>query len=301
MSAKWRQQRERGSLFAKWLIRWIALHLGRKPARLLLYPITAYFLLTAHNQRHASQHFLTRAMGRRATLFDVARNIHTFAATILDRVFLLRDSTDLFDIRVHGAKIVDKYRENSQGIVLLGSHLGSFEVLRTLAISGKGFPLKVLMYPEHNEQVTQLLSELNPEIANCVIPLGQTDSLMQVADHVDGGGIIGILGDRVAENDRTASCRFLGTEAKFPQGPLHLAAVTKVPVLLFFGLYSGGNRYEIHFELLAEKIDIDRNDRTASIQRWAQAYVDRLAYYARLSPYNWFNFYDFWQEESRDS
>jgi predicted LPLAT superfamily acyltransferase len=27
-----------------------------------------------------------------------------------------------------------------------------------------------------------------------------------------------------------------------------------------------------------------------------QRYADRLEYFARLAPYNWVNFYDFWEE-----
>jgi predicted LPLAT superfamily acyltransferase len=30
------------------------------------------------------------------------------------------------------------------------------------------------------------------------------------------------------------------------------------------------------------------------MRQWLQAYVARLEHYCRLSPYNWFNFYDFW-------
>ena len=66
------------------------------------------------------------------------------------------------------------------------------------------------------------------------------------------------------------------------------------PVIIFFGLYRGGNRYDIYFELLAQEISLDRENRTEEIRAWMQRYVDRLEHYARLAPYNWFNFYPFW-------
>jgi predicted LPLAT superfamily acyltransferase len=108
------------------------------------------------------------------------------------------------------------------------------------------------------------------------------------------GELVGILGDRVAENDKMTHCQFLGHEATFPSGPVLLASVLKVPVVLFFGLYLGNNRYALHFELFAEEIDIRREHRDADVRLWTQRYADRLEYYARLEPYNWFNFYDFW-------
>jgi predicted LPLAT superfamily acyltransferase len=69
------------------------------------------------------------------------------------------------------------------------------------------------------------------------------------------------------------------------------------PVILFFGLYRGGNRYEVHFERLAEVITTNRRRRQEDIRYWTQRYVDRLEYYARSAPYNWFNFYNYWDKD----
>jgi predicted LPLAT superfamily acyltransferase len=66
------------------------------------------------------------------------------------------------------------------------------------------------------------------------------------------------------------------------------------PVILIFGLYRGGNRYDVHFERLAERITLEPRERQRAIERWVQRYAERLEYYARSAPYNWFNFYDFW-------
>jgi predicted LPLAT superfamily acyltransferase len=76
-----------------------------------------------------------------------------------------------------------------------------------------------------------------------------------------------------------------------------LASILKVPVILFFGLYRGGNRYEVHFELFADEVTIDRQHRNREIQHWTQRYTDRLEHYCRLAADNWFNFYDFWEEQ----
>ena len=88
----------------------------------------------------------------------------------------------------------------------------------------------------------------------------------------------------------------LGREASFPAGPALLAAVSAVPVILFVGLYRGGNRYDIHFELLDEQVVLARDDRQQALQQWYCRYVERLEHYVRLAPDNWFNFYRFWDE-----
>jgi predicted LPLAT superfamily acyltransferase len=79
-----------------------------------------------------------------------------------------------------------------------------------------------------------------------------------------------------------------------------LAGTLGVPVVLVLGLYRGGNRYDIHFEVLAETIRFSRAERPAVVQQWTQRYADRLGHYAKSAPYNWFNFYDYWDESEQE-
>ena len=298
MSSDWANQEERGSPFALRLILWIAQNLGRSFARIVLYPITLYFLLMAKPQRNASRRYLGRILDRQATLFDVTQHIHCFASTILDRVFLLADRSSEFDIQRNNPEEVYRLLDQGQGCLLLGAHLGSFEVLRAPAINERKMPLKILMYPNHNEQISKIFMGLNPEVAQSILPLGQTDTMLKVADAVAEGKAVAMLGDRAIGSEKSVNCHFLGKTAQFPAGPMLLASVLKVPVILFVGLHMGGNRYELYFEKLADRVVIDRKQRDVDLQRWMQLYADRLEYYARKAPYNWFNFYDFWNEDA---
>ena len=61
------------------------------------------------------------------------------------------------------------------------------------------------------------------------------------------------------------------------------------------GLYNGGARYDIHFELLGDWTDPPEGDRTLAVEGMLRHYVERLEHHARAAPYNWFNFYDIWK------
>jgi predicted LPLAT superfamily acyltransferase len=83
--------------------------------------------------------------------------------------------------------------------------------------------------------------------------------------------------------------------ARFPAGPYRLAMALEAPIVLFFGLYRGANRYHILLEVLADATAASwRSGPTAG--QWVERYVRRLEHHARSAPYNWFNFYDFWNE-----
>ena len=91
-------------------------------------------------------------------------------------------------------------------------------------------------------------------------------------------------------------CEFLGKMAPFPLGPFRMAAMLQRPVFFMTGLYLGDNRYQIHFEQLADFSETSRSEREAAMGAAQQRYVERLNHYCRLAPYNWFNFYDFWKK-----
>jgi predicted LPLAT superfamily acyltransferase len=291
---RWTTLPERGTPVLLRVIAWIAVHIGRWAARLLLCPITLYFVITAHAARRVSYEYLKRVRGGSARWWNVFRHFHCFAATILDRVYLLRGEFERFGVTVHGKEILQRHIESCKGSILLGSHLGSFEVLRALGVMQRSFPLKVLMDTLHNQNITRFFDGLNLKIAGTVIAPDRPDTLIRVKESLDGGYFVGMLGDRVSGGDKTTKCQFLSTPATFPAGPVLLAAMMRCPVILFFGLYRGGNRYEIYFEHFADEIVLDRDRRAENIQLWMQRYADRLEHYARLAPYNWFNFYPFW-------
>ncbi|HMF81016.1 MAG TPA: hypothetical protein VK562_06390 [Candidatus Acidoferrum sp.] len=291
---RWTTLPERGTPASLRVIAWIAVHIGRGAARLLLYPVTLYFLITARAARRISYQYLKRVRGGLDHCWHVFRHFHCFAATILDRVYLLRGEFERFRITVHGKELLQHQIETGKGSILLGSHLGSFEVLRALGVMQRGFPLKVLMDTVHNQNITRFFDALNPKIAGTVIAPDRPDTLIRVKESLDDGDFVGMLGDRVFGGDKTTQCQFLGAPATFPAGPILLAAMMRCPVILFFGLYRGGNRYEIYFEHFADVIVLERDRRAEETQLWMQRYAERLEHYARLAPYNWFNFYPFW-------
>src|SRR3989337_3824633 len=89
MSRPWLRQPERGSYLALRLITWIARRFGRRLSRVLLYPISAYFVLFSGASRRASLDYLQRVRARAANWLDVFRHYHYFASPLLDRLYFL--------------------------------------------------------------------------------------------------------------------------------------------------------------------------------------------------------------------
>jgi predicted LPLAT superfamily acyltransferase len=293
---EWAAKPERSNTLAIRFIVWVALTLGRPVARLFLYPICLYFLLFAGEARKASRHYLRKVLGREPRIADGFRHIHTFASTILDRVFLLNGRIDKFDVRPHLDEAAQRMIVSRQGCIMLGAHLGSFEIARAFADEIDGPSASVVMYEENARKLNSVLKAINPDLTQKVIALGKVDSMLKVEQALQRGEFIGILADRGLEQGRVGTkWDFLGEPARFPSGPLRMAYMLKCPVLLMVGVYRGGNRYDLYLEELVDmgNTEVPRNE---LIRQAQQRYVARIEHYCREAPYNWFNFYDFWKQ-----
>lgn len=297
----WTREPERSSAWALGLMTWIALTLGRRTARVVLVPITLYFMLTASQARRASRVYLQRALGRPAGWADLYRHVHTFAATILDRVYLLRGQTGWLELRLQGVEELEAVLARGRGGFLVGAHFGSFELLRAVGTQLRGgLRIAMVMFPDNARKINAALAAIAPDAAPEVIALGRPESMLAVRDFLDQGGLVGLLADRSLpqESERGQCVRlpFLGYEAEFSDGPFRLAALLRQQVVLMAGIYHGGSAYEMRMTPLADftQRPPDAATREQQIRSALASYVTHLESLCREAPYNWFNFYDFW-------
>lgn len=294
--AAWAQEGERSYVWLLRLMVWISLTAGRGLGRVVLHGIALYFVLFAPRAQRASRAYLARMLGRAPRWRERYRHVLCFATTIHDRVFLLKNRGAQFQVQVHGADALQAALQGGRGALLMGAHLGSFEVLRTLGQERGGLRVCMAMYEDNARRLNATLAAIAPDAMQDVIALGRMEAMLTVRDRLDEGCLVGLLADRsLAADDAYARLPFLGADAPFPLGPWRLAAMLQRPVFFMAGLYLGGNRYEIRFERIADFSDTPRGERPAAMAGAQRAYVEVLERTLRASPWNWFNFYDFWQ------
>lgn len=294
-SAPWLKHKERSNMLMLRIMSWISLRLGRRAGRLVLHLIALYFVLFAPASRRASLGYLPRALGRPATFVDMYKHFFCFASTIHDRIYLINRRYDLFDIEIQGESAIRPLIDAKKGVLLMGAHLGSFEVMRAIGRKVPGLSVAMVMHKDNAQKINAMLAAINPEASMDVIPLGHIDSMLQVQEHLNEGMIVGMLSDRTLGDEPMAQVELLGATAAIPTGPFRMAALLRRPVIFMTGLYMGGNRYQVHFETLADFTEIPRGQRDQAVNLAIARYTELLNRYTRLAPYNWFNFFDYWQ------
>lgn len=305
----WRSASERGSRLALGFLAWAFRIVGDAPLRPLMAPIAAYYTLFAVAGRRASRIYLERLDRfhrrgvRRSPLRDTYRHFRSFAGVLLDRFSFWTGRYDDFEISVHGREHMGKYIEGGTGALLVGAHLGSFDVLRVIARDA-GIRVNVLMYSSNAPRFNDTLRALDPTCDVRAIEIGPTSvgSAIEIRRCVERGEFVAVLGDRVPEGgrNRISYASFLGERAPFSQGPFLLSMILGLPVILCLALKTGRRRYDIFLETLAEADPVPTKDRSKVSEERVQAFATRLEHYCARVPYQWFNFYDFWAETGGD-
>lgn len=294
---QWKQMSEVGSVWGMQFLIWTSNLLGRRAARVLLYPIAFYYCVVRRRARAASIAYLRRIQ-LPTTFRSVYKHFLTFAQCTLDKLYFLSGNFAPFEVVRHGYEHLERLKKEHKGAILLCAHVGASEALRSKGVH-EGLPLNIVTYSGNAAMINHILDTINPDARTRMIELSHDglDAVFQIKQLVEQGELVAIMGDRSGFGPVT-QVRFLGSTIDLPSGPYMLASAIGCPIYLTFGIYISPNRYQLYCEPFAEHIDIPREKRKLLLQNWAQRFADRLEYYCRLAPYNWFNFYDLWGDHS---
>ena len=290
----WTQHAERGSQVLLRVMRWLSIRCGRRSSRVILHGIALYFFLFAPSARRHSIAYLRRALGHEPRARDRYRQILSFATAIHDRVFLLNDRYDQFRVTIEGEDVVRAALQRGRGALLMGAHLGSFEVIRSVGHQQVGLEVAMAMYADNARKINAALNAINPRLKLDVIELGHASAMLDLHARLDAGAFVGLMGDRSFADDECDTIDFLGAPAGFPTGPMRLACMLRRPVYFMAGLYLGRNRYHVVFEPIADFTDTPRAERAGAMAAAIRRYAQLVEARCRSAPDNWFNFFDFW-------
>ena len=279
---------------------------GRLPFRLVLYPVVLWYWAANRGAREASLEYLRRlqqatgALGHAPGWRDTVRHFFSFAETILDKMLAVGGRYRLDRVRFVGHEAIEQMLAAGQGGLLVTAHMGCLEMCQVSADATPGLKLTVLVHTVHAERFNRMLDRLSP---------GRGISLMQVteitpatavilSERIARGEFVAIAGDRVpvvAGRATAVQVPFLGHAAPFPTGAYMLASLLKCP-LLSLGCIRQGDTHEVVFGKLADRVVLPRSDRLAACAAYATDFAHGLERLLARAPYEWFNFFSFWNQ-----
>ncbi len=287
-------KRWNGTTFGNGLMhRWLIALLRWIPVR-VIYAFTSIFIvppclfisgrLTYRYFRH--QHGYTPLRAAWATY----RNHCLFSQVVIDRFAMFAGQH--FHVDMEGYEHFRWLARQPEGFIQLSSHVGNYEIAGyTLVAEDK--PFNALVFMGEKESVMNGRNQMFTDTHIKMIPVSSDlNHIFLINQALAKGEIVSMPADRNLGSEKTIILPFLHGKAAFPQGPFRVATMRQLNVLTVNVMKTAPKRYKIHITRLSYDHSLPRDKQ---IEQLAEAYVNELERMMKMYPYQWYNYFDFWQ------
>lgn len=178
---------------------------------------------------------------RAATAEALYRNLGRNLAELLR--FPAMSRTEVLNaVEFRGLEHFERAREGGKGALLVTAHFGNWE-LYGAAIASAGYPLSMVVYPQHNRRVDEQLNRLRRGKGSEIIY--KRDAAREIFRALRQNRFVAVLIDQDAGADGLFA-DFLGHPASTPKGPALLAYKTGAPLIAGAIVRQAGGKHVGH-------------------------------------------------------
>ena len=224
-------------------------------------------------------------------------NFYHFGWAICDKIAAWMGKIKYDDIEIKDKNfIIDELCSGKKGQILLMSHFGNIEVARALSNNFYNLRIVTFVYQKNSEKFLNMIDKISKhKIDRIYVDEIDIGRLLELQKILESGGHIGIMGDRVAlNNKRNVEIDFLGKPCYFPLGAFLIAQLLEAKISAMWCEKIDG-KYHLECELLGDTTAYNGRNRAKNLKPLVQKYVDLLQSHALNNPTQWFSFYDFWE------
>jgi len=274
------------------LVWWIR-HLGLGAGYAITHIWHIWYILTRPESRNgAYRYHRRRGRNKLQAALDVYRSFYQMGVMLIDR-FAVYGGYQFDIIAENQERYYDKMN-SPEGFVLMFSHIGNSEMAAyTMATPNKR--MHILAFGGESNVVMEQRNKVLEKNNIGIISVNPDDMshIFEIGEVLQRGEVLAVAGDR-RWGDKTIECEVLGDKAPLPAGVFQLCAAMQCPVILPFVFKEPNNRYHIYTEELHVNTFLPRAKRAADL---AQQFANRITEQLQNHPYDWFNFFDFWNEK----
>ena len=253
--------------------------------------VVPFYYLFSDGRRHSYRFYNLRfGFSPLKSFVWSCRNFRRFSQVILDRFAIFAGRH--FDFQIDNMYLYETLAHAEPGFLILSAHIGNYEAAGyTHVATEKRY--NALVFAGEAEYVMRNRQNMFDETNIRMIPVKDDMShIFLMSSALENGESVSIPSDRIVGGQRTVSCDFFGTPAKFPLGPFILAAQRDLAVLSIHVMKESVKKYHIFIEQLFSQGNTIR-ERAANL---AQQYASHVESILRKYPEQWFNYYDFWSD-----
>lgn len=264
---------------------------GVYPAYFFLYFVVLYyFLFSWDTSSHIYKFFRQRmGYGQMKSVIGIYCNYHLLGQMLIDKVALMSGLSKITS-ESFGAENLRKIVAEKRGGILLGAHLGNWEIAGHYLMN-YGDTINILVFDREHAQIKQYLENVTGGRKFKFIPIKDDLShIYEIGEALSRNEIIATTADRFLQGNRTVPAKFLGETAHFPQGIFQLIKTFRAPYSFVYGI----KRKPQHYNFYCRPHRMVTKETT--VEMIVEDYVSDLEKMVKENPEQWFNYYDFWKK-----
>lgn len=271
---------------------------GLRGAYLLLWPVIfSYVACSAKIHRQTAPYFSRRfpEHGPWQRKADTFFNLMNFGRVLVDRAWLGTCTNAALKGNFIGYDALLQTLAQGKGLVLLTAHIGNWQ---TALANLETLPVKVHALMQYDmaaaaKHYFDLQKKARAfEIIDVDSPFG---GMIEAAAALQKGEVVTIMGDRYLKGP-ASTVDFFGSAVRIPDAAYILAATTQAPVAIILAAKTGMKDYELKVWDIFTPVSQSREDRPAMLRDCCRRFTGILEKHLRKHPYQWYNFFDFWQQ-----
>lgn len=195
-------------------------------------------------------------------------------------------------VSVEGFENYRKAKSEGKGVLMLGAHLGNWELLAATHLLKMGEDASVVYMKTKNPYVDRFIDSIRKSYGLNTIP--HHNAMKQVLTALRRGEAVGVLLDQHGGQREAIKVDFIGRPAATSIGFAIMALRTGAPVVPMFMVRDGGDRFRFVYEKpihLEKSGDLEKDIRDGTI-----IFNKVIDDYVRRYPEQWFWVHRRWKE-----
>ena len=243
-----------------------------------------WYVIVRRKERNGAYLFhRRRGRNRLQAATDVYRSFYHFGKAIIDRFAAYAGQR--FEVVVENRELYYGRVESKEGFVMLFSHVGNTEMAGYF-LTTPDKPMHILAFGGESPVVmanrAKMLERNNIDLI--IVQPDDMSHIYRIGEVLQRGDVLAMAADRRMDG-ATVACTFMGAEAQLPVGAFRICRAVKQPVLLVFVIKQDARTYRVLCKQLPPDKDL------------AVCFAREVEQMALAYPYEWFNFYNFWEGE----
>jgi predicted LPLAT superfamily acyltransferase len=275
---------------------------GQQAAYLLLYCVVFYYTLLPSIRRKCS-YYLSRRFphaGWWQRFWNSYQMNLSLGKVLVDRALVGILGAERIEVKFHGKQELMDLIAEGNGVILVNAHIGCWQVAASV-LDFVETPINLLMQREEGDIDRHHFEHSGSECPYRIIdPRGHLGGVLEMLEVLKRGEVLSVMGDRMLGHDKNGvDVNFMGGTVTFPFSAYKLASATGAPIVALLSYKVGRNSYAIK---ISRTITVPANlgRRKEKFIPYVQEYATILENFCDEHPFQFFNFFDMWQNQSVD-